>query len=110
MLIENDVLILDKQMSGNSEKEKRKEVLRQLKEKEKAEFFSSLPVDKKIFIDLFDYLDKNLANGCNHQMTLTVKFLEERAVVNVEQVIAWLNNNGGYCDCEVLFNIEERFE
>jgi hypothetical protein len=97
-------------MSGQSEKGKRKEILRQLKEKEKAHFFRSLPMDKDTFQQLFDYLDENLGEECDHQMTLTIQFLEDKGIENIDKVVEWLNDNGGYCDCEVLANVEEKFE
>ena len=64
-------------MSGQSEKNKRKEILRQLKAKEKADFSSSLPMDKGTFQQLFNHLDENLGEECDHEMTLTTQFLEE---------------------------------
>ena len=29
---------------------------------------------------------------------------------NIEEIENWLKNNGGYCDCEVLYNVEEMFD
>jgi len=29
---------------------------------------------------------------------------------NVEEITKWLGENGGYCDCEVLANLEEKFD
>jgi hypothetical protein len=43
-------------MSGQSEKDKRKEILRQLKAKKKETFDKSLPMDKGIFQGLFEHL------------------------------------------------------
>jgi len=97
-------------MSGQSEKDKRKEILRQLKAKEKGDFFNSLPMDKEIFQELFDYLDENLRDGCDHNLTMTTEFLEEKGIGNIDKIVEWLNENGGYCDCEVLANVEEKFE
>ena len=36
-------------------------------------------------------------------------FLEKQKV-DVESVLDWIINEGGGCDCEVLYNVEERFE
>lgn len=96
-------------MSGQSEKDKRKEILRQIKAKEKENFYNSLPMDKETFQELFDYLDDNLGEGCDHKMTFTLGFLGDKGISNIDQVIEWLNDNGGYCDCEVLANVEEKF-
>lgn len=98
-------------MTSKSEKENRKEILRGLKEKAKADFNNSLPMDKEAFNELFDCLDERLGGGgCGHTMNMTLGFLKEREVKNVDQVVEWLNGNGGYCDCEVLANVEELFE
>ena len=97
-------------MTTKSEKENRKEILRQLKEKEKADFNKSLPMDKVTFNELFDYLDEKLGDGCDHTMTMTVDFLKQKEIKNIDQVVEWLNDKGGYCDCEVLANVEESFE
>jgi malonyl CoA-acyl carrier protein transacylase len=97
-------------MTSKSEKENRKEILRGLKEKEKADFNKSLPMDKEIFNELFDYLDERLGEGCDHTMAMTLDFLKEKEVKNIDQVVEWLNDKGGYCDCEVLANVEEMFE
>ena len=95
-------------MTSKSEKENRKEILRGLKEKEKADFNKSLPMDKETFNELFDYLDERLGEGCDHTMNMTLDFLKEKGVKNIDQVVEWLNDKGG--DCEVLANVEEMFE
>ena len=40
---------------------------------------------------------------------LTREFLEKQKV-DVESVLDWIINEGGGCDCEVLYNVEECFE
>lgn len=78
-------------------------------EKANESFLSSLPMDKQSFHDLFDYLDEKLAEECDNTMTKTVDFLRSRQIENIDQVMAWMNENGAGCDCEVLANIEEMF-
>ena len=97
-------------MSGQSEKDKRKEILRQLKAKDRANFDNSLPIDSAMFHELFDHLDENLGDECDHSLTMTTEFLKEKGIENIDKVVEWLNDNGGYCDCEVLANVEEKFE
>ena len=41
-------------------------------------------------------------------MRLTQQFLASRSILP-ESVIPWLGRYGGYCDCEVLDNVEERW-
>ena len=56
---------------------------------------------------LAEQLDAN--DGCDHSLTFTREFLEKQKV-DVEIVLDWIVNEGGGCDCEVLYNVEERFE
>lgn len=63
------------------------------------------------FKKLFDYLDSELREkGCDDTNRLTRSFLEQIDGVNTEEVLKWLANKGGYCDCEILANVEEQFE
>jgi hypothetical protein len=54
---------------------------------------------------LLDYLDVNM-ESCNHDYALTKKFCLENNI-NLEDIVDWLNERGGYCDCEILANVEE---
>jgi hypothetical protein len=93
------------------DKKKRKEIQKGLLEKELVEFKKCLPVDENIFSQLFDFLDNELAEKeCNHTTKLTEEFLEKNSVLKISNVIEWLADNGGYCDCEVLANVEDLFD
>jgi len=93
------------------DKKEREEIRNQLAEKELAEFRKSLPFDEDIFPKLFDFLDIELnKKGCNHTTILTKTFLDKNGVSNATNVIEWLTDNGGFCDCEVLANVEGLFE
>jgi hypothetical protein len=55
---------------------------------------------------LFDRLDDRLSEeGCEHSRRLTDAWLAERGHP-VEPVHRWLDDTGGFCDCEVLANSE----
>jgi hypothetical protein len=59
---------------------------------------------------LFAVLDVELgANDCDHTRRLTQAWLERRGH-DVETVLAWLDTQGGYCDCEVLANVEQNVD
>ena len=93
------------------EKERRKQILNELREKQQKEFEQSLPMDRKIFENLFDYLDNKLEeNSCDDTNKVTLEFLVKNKIENIETVLNWLAENGGYCDCEILANAEEKFE
>lgn len=94
-----------------NEKERRKQIRNELRQKQQEEFEKSLPMDRPYFKKLFDCLDDQLGNlGCDNTNTLTTGFLEKNTIINVENVLSWLTENGGYCDCEILANVEQKFE
>ena len=65
-------------MPDKSEKEKRKEILNELRKKAEEEFENSLPMNRCSFKNLFDYLDAELGEkGCDHKCTLTFTFLRK---------------------------------
>jgi hypothetical protein len=98
-------------MPDKSEKERRKQILNELSRKAAEEFESSLPMDRKNFKNLFDFLDKELGRkGCDDTNLLTQTFLRENNIGNTGRVLEWLAEQGGYCDCEILANVEEQFE
>lgn len=98
-------------MPDKNEKERRRQIHKELQEKAKIEFEKSLPVSREIFQNLFDFLDEKLEeHDCDDSLTLTKQFLETSHVTNTEVVENWLKENGGFCDCEVLYNVEEKFE
>ena len=93
------------------EKERRKQILGELKQKQQQEFEQGLPMDRAIFEKLFDYLDSELEeNDCDDTTKLTTAFLEKNKIANIENALNWLADHGGYCDCEILANVEEKFE
>ena len=94
-----------------AEKKKRKEARKVLVQKELDDFRASLPMEEKHFVALFHFLEKALQeHPCNHTLGNTTLFLTEKKVPDPEKVITWLTSHGGYCDCEVLYNVEEQFD
>ena len=97
-------------MPSKTEKERRKKLHLELAKKEQDEFLRTVPLEKSIIIELFDFLDNELGeNECNHNYQLTNEFLKSKQVES-EKIFEWFREQGGYCDCEILYNIEERFE
>ena len=67
-----------------------------------------MPADH--FRELFEHLDERLGiENCAHDLRLTEAFLDDLDC-DTEAVLCWLEENGGGCDCEVLANIEEKFD
>src|SRR5690348_13456787 len=89
-------------MPDKSEKKRRKQIMDDFKKKADQEFESSLPTSRENFKKLFDYLDTQLGDkGCNDTNGLTRTFLVQSNVENADEVLEWLAEHGGYCDCEI---------
>lgn len=94
-----------------ADKVRRKQIRDELRLKAKEEVEGSLPMTRERFKGLFDYLDSALqAEGCKDDLTLTVCYLRSIGTSNIDQITSWLNDNDGFCDCELLSNVEEQFE
>lgn len=92
---------------NKTEKERRNTIKREIKNQEKENILNSLPISVDKINELFDYLDEQLGEyDCDDTLNLTVNFIEENSLPK-DSLINWLNENGGYCDCEVLANVEE---
>lgn len=97
-------------MPDKHEVERRKQIARELKLKARQEFENGLPTTLENFKALFDYLDKQLSEkDCDHSLKLSISFLN---LIKPDHtaIIKWLEENGGYCDCEVLANVEGKFD
>ncbi len=78
------------------------------REQERQKLIASIPMPLQDFRDLFDHLDSEGAEECDHTLRVTTVFLQQRGL-DVERTIAWLGEHGGYCDCEVLANVGDEF-
>ena len=98
-------------MPDKSEIERRKRIARDLRLKARQEFEAGIPMSQGNFKGLFDFLDEQLTEtNCDHSLKLSISFLQTRNLDNIETITQWLIVNGGYCDCEVLANVEEKFD
>lgn len=90
-------------------KDEKRKALAEYKRRQKEAFRASLPMSEETFRELFDHLDEQLSEqDCQDDLRLTQAFLEEQDC-DADAVLAWLEENGAGCDCEVLANIEEQF-
>lgn len=78
------------------------------KAKERAILLDSIPMPDYVLRALFEFLGRDGAPPCDHSLRQTTLFLVEQGL-NTEKVETWLRKQGGYCDCEVLANIESTF-
>ena len=93
----------------DSDRNRKKALKHQFKERERAEAEARLPLPKPELAALFDRLDEVLReHDCDHTLRHTEGFLAERGLA-AASVVAWLRKAGGYCDCEVLANVEDQW-
>jgi uncharacterized protein YecT (DUF1311 family) len=60
--------------------------------------------------ELFDHVDARLdETDCEHSRRFTEAWLHERQA-DVATVLAWLDETGGSCDCEVVANSRDEWE
>jgi hypothetical protein len=96
-------------MVSKVEKDRRKTIRDGLKRREQMDAETKLPLPKPEMKQLFDWVDAKLQDeGCDHTLRHSVSFLRERGLPE-DEVIAWVEDEGGYCDCEVIANAEERW-
>nr|WP_321397482.1 DUF2695 domain-containing protein [uncultured Desulfobacter sp.] len=95
-------------MVSKAGKKRRQALVQQIAEKEFQKEISKMPISKKNLKELFDYLDKPKPPPCDHTLKDTIKFLDEKEL-DKSTIIPWLNEYGGYCDCEVIFNVDEKW-
>ena len=78
------------------------------KDRQREEMEASIPIPKDDLKDLFDYLDRPNPPACDHTLKETIQFLGSRNL-DWEKTVLWLRDHGGFCDCEVIHNVPERF-
>jgi len=80
------------------------------KERELKAFKESLPMKEIDFLPLFDFLNGELPKiGCQHDFSLLESYCKEKEL-DFSVLVEWLKEQGGFCDCEILANVEEQFE
>ena len=93
-------------MPSQAEKDRRKALVQEIADRRRKEAEAGLPLTKAELSALFDHLDQALVDGCDHSLRLTRQFLSQRNLPEAT-IIPWLGKYGGYCDCEVLGNVED---
>lgn len=90
---------------GRLSKDERKKRSRAFKAEELTALRNSMPLTVEQLDQLLNYLDNKLP-PCDHTTQHSRVFLEKSSL-DPEVVFPWLGKQGGYCDCEVLFNLED---
>jgi hypothetical protein len=95
-------------MPSKSESERRKAIVKDIAQREREAAIALMPISGVHLAELFDYLDTALVSGCDHSLSFTRTFIHGHGL-SKSAIVAWLGEYGGYCDCEVLANVEEHW-
>jgi Protein of unknown function (DUF2695) len=88
------------------EPDRKRELKHAYKRQRKAAARAAMLLDEEELESLLDFLDDRLADeGCDRTLRLTRQWAAEHAV-DAAALETSLAHFGGYCDCEVLANIE----
>ena len=69
---------------------------------------NNLPLPFEAFLSLFDAISAQLEeHECDNTLGGTIGWLMDHGY-DVATVTGWLSRRGGYCDCEVLLNVEPK--
>lgn len=90
--------------------ESQKRMKTQWRDQQRKAALAALPLSVSELRAMFDMLDAEFPRqGCDHTRRLTRTWLESRGH-DVARVFAWLDTQGGFCDCEILANVEEKLD
>lgn len=96
-------------MTSKEEKRRRAALVHAIVDEDTKKAIEAMPASLAHLGQLFDHLDAELENGCDHTPKITTEFLATHNL-KIERVLSWLRDQGGHCDCEILANIEEAWE
>lgn len=81
------------------------ENLEELNGEELQAFLDRLPERQQTISRMLDFVEDELYESeCNHSLQYAMRFMMDNRL-DFPRLTAWLNNNGGYCDCKVLAEI-----
>lgn len=69
---------------------------------------AQMPLSKELLKALFEHLDRPNIPPCNHTLDEAIAFCKQNDL-EVDRIIPWLNEYGGYCDCEVMHNVADKW-
>lgn len=85
------------------------ENLEQMTNEELQRFLELLPAGQETVSELLNHLEDELYDKeCNHSLQYSMKFMMDNRL-DFGKVTAWLNDNGGYCDCKVMEQIAPKW-
>jgi hypothetical protein len=88
------------------DEERKRELKRSLRAHEQMMAQEAMLLDDESLNRLLDYLDVQLADSpCDHTLRLTRTWAAQGGI-NQDALAASVEHFGGYCDCEVLANVD----
>jgi len=102
-------------MPSKQEKKHRRDILRSIRAHEHAQAEARRPLEKRVLRGLLAHLEQSvfvqLEDGqpdvrCDHTLKRTKKYLQDIGVWQ-DELTEWFGEYGGYCDCEVAYNVFE---
>jgi len=97
-------------MANRDDKRRRKEALDRWKADQRAVARAVLPLPDDQMKAMFDMLEVEFPRqGCDRTLRLSRAWLQSKGLPT-EAVVAWLHDNGVYCDCEALANAEQAWQ
>jgi hypothetical protein len=80
------------------------------KAEQKAAARTAFPLPDAVLQEMFDFVEARIgSDGCDHTRRFTKAWLDERQV-DRDKVLAWLDDTGGFCDCEVASNSRDHWD
>lgn len=94
-------------MANRPEKQNRKVALDRWKSEQRAAVRRKLPLPNADLEAFFDYLNSELlVLGCDPSRRICLAWITQRGVSSAE-LLSWLDDNGGFCDCTALANAKQ---
>lgn len=91
------------------DKKKRKDLILELDREWREYEESRCPIPKEILKLLFEHIMLTVTPvTCDNTLAKAKEFLTDRDLYS-NDVVNWLNQQGGNCDCEVILNVEHRW-
>jgi hypothetical protein len=88
-------------------KDQQRSIEKALRSKERADARAAFPIPVDDLRGLFDELDRRLSEeACDDTRRFAQAWLERKGL-EVERTFRWFAEHGGYCDCEILPNVEQ---
>jgi hypothetical protein len=104
-------------MASKQEKQRRRAIVQQLRATEWEEACARKPISDEDLVALIDHIeatlftrvDGKIATCCDHTLNRSRAFLHDRGVIesDVEKICEWFGEYGGFCDCEVAYNVAD---